>query len=227
MYHRCQRLLVGLIGKINYSEGTKWLLPMSHLVQQDSQVFNSDILEKGRGRCLTFFCSIQRIQNCCQVNRSSGQSFQIYFRSFFVWERDLFSRLPTETFFYSQHSLLNPFVHSDRYSGPPSLPPAFLPSNPRSHFPPLQRIHCWHNWRDVPREVFLPWSLTSFSLSVFSSLPSSHDIPHVLLSSVFPSIWLIPLGLFLSLPPSLCIPPPPSRSPTCNQCSVDRRYDWT
>ena len=66
-------------------------------------------------------------------------------------------------------------------------------------------------------------------LSAFPSLPSSHDLPHSLflfislnLTHSYGSIFI---SFSLSLSLCLCCSPPSSR--TCNQFSVDERYDWT
>lgn len=65
-----------------------------------------------------------------------------------------------------------------------------------------------------------PWSL-----SVFSSVISSHEIPHSFSSSTLYSpqsdsfLWVY-FYLSLSLTLSMFFPPVP-----CNQCSVDERYD--
>lgn len=139
--------------------------------------------------------------------------------------------LSTETLhrppFYLHHSSshLNPFIHPDPCAS--SFPFLFHSSNPYSHFLPLQRIHCLHNQHDFHWEVFSlhPWGLSPFSLSFLLSHPLLTSPTLSLVSSMVPSIWLIPLGLFLSLPHSLCFSPPQSR--TCNHCSVVERYDWT
>ena len=83
-----------------------------------------------------------------------------------------------------------------------------LPSNPRSHFLPLQRIHCLHNQRDFLREVFSlsrspPPSPLSLPFSPILSWP-----PPLSLSLYFPQsdsfLWVY-FYLFLSLSLSLSV----------------------
>lgn len=102
------------------------------------------------------------------------------------------------------------------FSAPFHLPSLlFLSFNPCAHFLPLQRIHCLHNQSDFLWEVFSLDPLTPF-------LTSSHDLPHS--SSL---LLCIPLNLTHSFGSIFISLSPPPRSPTCNQCTVDERYDWT
>lgn len=97
---------------------------------------------------------------------------------------------------------------------------SFHPSQPDAMHPPFPLIHTL--------TFFLSKGSTVYIINMISSERSSPSIPHV--STLFPlslsfplilpwppplflsllhSIWLIPLGLFLSLPRSLCFSPPP------------------
>lgn len=63
------------------------------------------------------------------------------------------------------------------------------------------------------------------SLSVFPSLTSSHDLLHSLSLLLCVTLNLTHSFGSIFISPSLSMSPP--RSPTCNQHSVDERYDWT